>query len=97
VRDDRPVRRISFVVTGRVQGVGFRASAAAAARRLQLSGFVRNRHDGAVEGHAQGDEAAVASFVQWLHRGPSFARVDGVELQDLPRDAGAIATFDVRV
>lgn len=90
-----PMRRVAFVVTGRVQGVAFRANAAEQARRLGLSGFVRNRADGAVEGDAQGPRDAVQAFVVWLQRGPSLARVDDLDVQDLevePRDA----RFDVR-
>ena len=91
----RRVRRISFVVAGRVQGVGFRASAVAEAVRLAVTGFVRNRRDGAVEGHAQGAPAAVTAFVQWLSHGPTFARVANVEVQDLAVVAGE-AAFEVR-
>lgn len=89
------MRRIRFVVTGRVQGVGFRASAAAEARRLGVSGHVQNRRDGAVEGEAQGAPDSVASFVAWLRRGPTFAHVAAVDLQEIPLVEGA-ADFDVR-
>ena len=89
------MRRISFVVAGRVQGVGFRASAAAEAARLAVTGFVRNRRDGAVEGQAQGEPAVVTAFVQWLQRGPAFARVASVGVQDLALVAGE-ADFEVR-
>lgn len=80
------MRRITFLVSGRVQGVGFRASAAAVARRLRLAGFVQNREDGAVAGHAQGEPAAIDAFVAWLQRGPTFAHVVSLEVQDLPLD-----------
>jgi len=93
--DDRCVRAISFVVTGRVQGVGFRAGAAAEARRLQLGGFVQNRRDGAVEGRAQGDDAQLATFVAWLRRGPTFASVAALDVQDVPLDERA-GDFEVR-
>lgn len=89
------MRRIRFLVSGRVQGVGFRANAAGAARRLGLSGFVQNRPDGAVEGEAQGVAAAVGAFVTWLRQGPSLARVDRVDVEDLPVAPGG-DHFDVR-
>lgn len=89
------VRRIGFLVRGRVQGVGFRAAARAAASRCGVTGFVRNRIDGAVDGEAQGDPVAVAAFVDWLHEGPTAARVADVVI-----DAAAVvdgeAGFTVR-
>jgi len=78
-----------------VQGVGFRAHAQTVARRLELVGFVRNRRDGAVEGEAQGTEAALAEFVSWLQTGPSWSQVDEVWTEDLPV-VGDETTFEVR-
>ncbi len=89
------MRRIRFVVTGRVQGVGFRASAAAEARRLGVFGHVRNRRDGAVEGEAQGEPDRVASFAAWLRRGPPFAHVANLDLQEVALVEGP-ADFEVR-
>ena len=88
-------RRIRFLVSGRVQGVGFRAATVGAARRCGATGFVRNRADGAVEGEAQAAAAAIASFAHWLSHGPALARVDGLEVRELPTVAGE-TTFDVR-
>lgn len=76
------LRRIRFVVTGRVQGVGFRAWTERTAGGLGLCGWVANRADGAVEGEAQGAARAVGSFVLQLQRGPVLARVVGVEVED---------------
>lgn len=69
-----------LLIHGRVQGVAYRASAAAEARRLGLDGWVRNRADGSVEVVVAGPEAAVASFIQWAHDGPPHARVTRVEV-----------------
>jgi acylphosphatase len=77
-------RRIAFVVTGRVQGVAFRAHAQREAERLAVTGFVRNRTDGAVEGEAEGSDAALAAFERWLAEGPPWARVDRVATSALP-------------
>jgi acylphosphatase len=74
------VRR-RYVVRGVVQGVNFRASAAAEARRLGLTGRIWNRPDGAVECVADGDEAALARLRDWLGHGPPLARVERVEEQ----------------
>jgi acylphosphatase len=68
-----------FTVTGRVHGVGFRATAQSKAAALGLRGWVRNRQDGAVEGLAAGGDAALAAFKAWLWRGPPAARVEAVE------------------
>lgn len=73
-----------FLVSGRVQGVFFRASAQARARELGLTGFARNRADGCVEVVASGSAQAIAELERWLHRGPRDARVDAVERSELP-------------
>lgn len=67
-----------FVVSGQVQGVGFRYSAMAQARRLGLTGWVANLPDGSVEGVAAGPDEALAQFHDWLRRGPPAARVKAV-------------------
>lgn len=68
-----------FVLTGRVQGVGFRWWTRRAAREMGIRGTVRNRPDGAVEVHAAGPPGALERFEEWLREGPSGARVDAVE------------------
>jgi acylphosphatase len=78
------LRTRRYVVTGRVQGVGYRASARAAALRLGLAGWVRNLPDGRVEACAVGDDTALADFEAWLRRGPRLSRVDRVESVDVP-------------
>ena len=67
-----------FVVSGKVQGVFFRASAAREANRLGLRGHAINLPDGSVEVLAVGSAAAVEEMRRWLERGPPSARVDGV-------------------
>ena len=94
-RDDARMRRIHFVVTGRVQGVGFRACTQFEAQRRGLVGCVWNRADGAVEGHAEGPPDGVESFAEWLRGGPRGARVDRVLVEDVPALASE-RTFDVR-
>lgn len=67
-----------FVVTGRVQGVGYRYFVLQEAQRLGLAGFTRNLPDGSVEVVAEGDDAALAALAGRLGEGPSFARVENV-------------------
>lgn len=79
---------LRLTITGRVQGVGFRYSLAEVARRLALTGWVRNRRDGSVEAHLEGAAAALAELKTWARRGPPAARVDGISEETLP-DSGA--------
>ena len=67
-----------FFISGRVQGVFFRASTRAEARRLGLTGFAVNLDDGRVEVLAVGDEAKLDALAVWLKRGPPAARVDSI-------------------
>ena len=78
------VRRVRVVVTGRVQGVFFRGTCARHARGLELSGWVRNRRDGAVEAAFEGADPAVESMVAWCREGPDLAVVDTVEVVEEP-------------
>ena len=82
------------VVHGRVQGVGFRWSALREARRLGLRGTVGNRGDGTVEVVAEGEPAAMASFLAWLRRGPPGARVTEVTVDYLPA-TGRYTGFEI--
>jgi acylphosphatase len=66
-------------VSGRVQGVGFRWTCSAEARRLGLRGFVRNLANGDVEVFAEGSAAKLESLLQWLHHGPPGAWVESVQ------------------
>jgi acylphosphatase len=80
-------------VEGRVQGVGYRAWTAATARGLGLSGWVRNRRDGAVEALIAGPAADVESMVGRCRRGPPDARVDRLEV--IGEGVSAADGFDV--
>jgi acylphosphatase len=70
------------IVSGGVQGVGFRISTARAANSRGLAGWVRNRADGTVEAVFEGDREAVDSLVRWCTQGPRGAHVDGVEVTE---------------
>ena len=70
--------RLRLVVSGRVQGVGFRWFVREAARRHRLAGWVRNREDGSVEVETSGDDASVREFLETIREGPPGARVDDV-------------------
>ena len=71
--------RMHVVVSGRVQGVGFRGFVREAAIELGLAGWVRNRPDGNVEVAADGDDAGVSRFRELLRKGPPHAMVVSVD------------------
>jgi acylphosphatase len=73
------LKQLQLVVRGRVQGVYFRASTQREARRLGLSGWVRNRPDGSVEILAEGEEVSIRELYGWSQKGPSAARVERVD------------------
>ncbi|GAC1576159.1 MAG: acylphosphatase [Polyangiales bacterium] len=75
------MKQLHLSIRGRVQGVFFRASAQREAKRLGLTGWVKNRGDGAVEILAEGEEATLRQLCAWAERGPSAARVDDVQVR----------------
>ena len=78
------MKRVHVVVSGRVQGVFYRATCADAARRLELGGWVRNLPDGRVEAVFEGQEGRVDEMVEWCRRGPELAHVDLLEVVPEP-------------
>ena len=79
--------RAHLKIHGRVQGVFFRATTEDEARRLGLTGWVRNCPDGSVETVAEGNAEKVEEFILWCHHGPPSARVTKVDLQrEEPRE-----------
>ncbi len=83
-----------YIVSGRVQGVGYRYFVLRQADALGVTGYTRNRSDGSVEVVAEGSDAALADFEARLREGPSFAEVAGVTREAIAeRGSGG---FDVR-
>jgi acylphosphatase len=74
------MRQFRAIVSGRVQGVCFRAETVAVGRQLGLRGFARNLVDGRVEVVAAGDDPSLEQLLRFLHRGPELARVEGVQV-----------------
>ena len=77
-------KQFLIIVKGRVQGVGYRWFARQAAQELGIRGYVKNLHNGDVEVAAEGDNAAVDKFIEYLKQGPSFAHV--VDIQVIEKD-----------
>ena len=82
-----------LIISGRVQGVGFRYSMAEEAERLGVTGWVRNRRDGTVEAVVDGDPDALDAVLAWARRGPPSARVTGVDVSEA---AGTFEDFEMR-
>jgi acylphosphatase len=83
-----------FLVSGRVQGVFFRAATEAAARRLGVTGWVRNLVDGSVELVACGEDVNLAELERWLWQGPPRARVEQVQSREA--ELQSFSDFSIR-
>jgi acylphosphatase len=84
-----------FLVSGVVQGVGFRWFVARHARTLGLGGYARNLPDGRVEVVVSGPEAALPELEELLRTGPAYAQVDSVERSDQPAAFPIGRSFDI--
>ena len=90
------MERLSVTVSGRVQGVNFRAHTEREATRLGLSGYVLNRRNGTVQVVAEGEREGLEALLAWLRRGPPHARVDDVSAEWLPARR-EFTRFEVRL
>ena len=81
-----------LIITGRVQGVGFRMYMERVAQELGVTGWVRNRRDGSVEAMVAGAPEAVDKIIEWARRGPRNALVTGVEIKE---SVGSYAAFEM--
>lgn len=88
-------KQVHLVISGRVQGVFFRASASFCARKLGLTGFARNLSNGDVELVAEGDEAQLKKMMAWSRQGPPGAQVDHVTAE-WSEATGSYAAFSIR-
>ncbi len=75
-----------YQVVGKVQGVWFRDSTVKQANLIGVTGWVRNVPDGSVEVVASGDEHALEMLYQWLQKGPTLAKVESVEYEQIERE-----------
>jgi acylphosphatase len=90
------MKRVRFVVTGRVQGVGFRWFVRAEARPLGVTGWIRNREDGAVVGEVEGREDALDALEAVLEVGPPSAIVTNVEITEISDQVPLFNHFEIR-
>lgn len=87
-RKTRCMRQVKLRISGKVQGVFYRASTREKAQQLGIKGWVKNEPDGTVSAVGQGSDANLRQWIDWCREGPSGARVESVEVEEL-----AVATF----
>ncbi len=91
--------QIKLIITGRVQGVFFRAKTKKTADRLGIKGYVKNLLDGSVEAMLKGDSSIVAKMVEWCSKGPSASRVDHIiskKIEQSTEQSGDFYKFEIR-
>lgn len=88
------IRSYKIIIRGKVQRVNYRYNAQAQAHKLNLTGFVRNEHDGSVLAHAEGEEENINRFIEWCHVGPRQADVTEVHAEE--QDVQGYQTFELR-
>lgn len=89
------MRRVEAIITGKVQGVSFRASTKRKAKELGLDGWVKNLPDGSVGLVAEGEGEAVSELLEWCRRGPAAANVENVEITE-GEPEGKLDGFEIR-
>jgi acylphosphatase len=82
-------KHYNLIITGKVQGVGYRFSCMEAAYKCGVKGFVRNKSNGNVYAEAEGAEEELAVFIAWCRRGPAWAQVTDVQIEE-----GELQHFD---
>ena len=88
------LKRVELLISGMVQGVGFRYFAYQKGQRLGLTGWVRNLPDGRVQVLAEGEESVLEEFIAELKAGPNFSRVQDIEI-NWSEPTGQFSSFEV--
>ncbi len=87
-------RSYKITIKGKVQGVSYRFNAQAMAHKLNLTGFVRNLHDGSVFAHAEGREEDINKFIDWCYIGSRLAKVSEVAAEET--EFVGFQTFEIK-
>ena len=74
--------RVHVIISGKVQGVWFRANTKQKAEQLGLTGWVKNTYDKNVEAVFEGEEILIQEMLEWCHRGPPLSKVENVEVKN---------------
>ena len=80
----RLMKHYNIHITGKVQGVFFRARTKDKAKELGITGFVRNERDGSVYIEAEGSKRIIDEFISWCHKGPDLSIITKVEVNEVP-------------
>jgi len=88
-------KRAHVVISGRVQGVWFRANTRDKAEQLGLTGWVRNTYNGNVEAVFEGEDEIINEMIAWCHKGPSLAYVSNVKV-DFEEATGEFQSFSIK-
>jgi acylphosphatase len=88
--------QIHVIISGRVQGVWFRASTKEKAEQLGLTGWVMNTRDGKVEAVFEGEENFLQEMLSWCHQGPPHSRVENVEIKKQSPKSNDFNDFSIR-
>lgn len=75
---------VHLIISGKVQGVFYRASAKKKADELKITGWIKNTREGNVEAMISGETKDIKSFIEWCKSGPDRAVVSGVKIQYIP-------------
>ncbi len=89
------MQAVHLTISGRVQGVFFRAHTKETADKLGIKGYVRNTEDGNVEAVAVGDEEKIKEFIEWCKEGPDSAKVEDIKI-GYPKVKEGFKGFEVR-
>lgn len=87
-------QHFNITVTGKVQGVAYRATAMRVAAALAITGYAKNLADGSVQLAIEGEEDMLVKFIQWCHHGPEGAEVEHVSVTDGPVEMFKV--FEIR-
>lgn len=89
------MKEVHMKISGRVQGVCYRAEAQEKARELEISGWIRNKLDGSVECRAQGDDQSLVQFIAWCRLGPKGAKVQHVQVEHIKNPQTTFEGFEI--
>jgi len=89
------MERVHLIISGDVQGVGFRFTAIEVARGLDLTGWVKNCPDGSVEIVAEGPREKLENLITWAKKGPALAKVEDVKIR-WETATGEFSSFEAR-
>ncbi len=90
------MKTVKAIVSGKVQGVGFRMYTCAQAQKLGVTGYVRNLRNGDVEIVATGTTAVVDALIEWAKSGPPSAVVNNLQLEAIDNESEKFTDFTVR-